>query len=159
MVKQKVYIETTMISYLTSRPSRDLIVAGHQQVTQDWWERRSQDFHLVASELVVQEAGAGDEDAAGARLKVLDDLELLAVSNEALELAEALVVSGPLPETASEDALHIAIAVTNGVDYLITWNCKHLANAAMRSSIERVCRERGCEPVIICTPEELQEEY
>jgi predicted nucleic acid-binding protein len=157
MARQKVYIETSVISYLTSRPSRDLIVAGHQQVTQDWWERRSEDFHLVASELVLHEAGAGNEDAAGARLKLLDDLELLAVSEKALELAAALVEPGPLPKNAAEDALHIAISVTNGVDYLLTWNCKHLANAVMRSSIESVCREKGYEPAIICTPEELLE--
>ncbi len=158
MVKQKVYIETSVISYLTSRPSRDLIVAGHQRLTQDWWERRSGDFHLVASELVLQEAAAGDEDAAGARLKVLNDLELLAVSKEAMDLAAALVEPGPLPKNAAEDALHIAISVTNGVDYLLTWNCRHLANAAMRSSIESLCRENGYEPAIICTPEELLEE-
>jgi hypothetical protein len=158
MAKQKVYVETSLISYLASRPSRDLIVAGHQQVTRDWWERRREDFHLVASELVLQEAGAGDEYAASARMKLLHDIELLALSKEALDLAAALVEPGPLPKNAAEDALHIAISVTNGVDYLLTWNCKHLANAAMRSSIESVCREKGYEPAIICTPEQLLEE-
>jgi predicted nucleic acid-binding protein len=158
MGKQKVYVETSVISYLTSRPSRDLIVAGHQQLTRDWWERRSGDFHLVASELVLQEAGAGDADAARSRLKVLENLELLAVSEEALDLATALAEPGPLPESAAEDALHIAISVTSGIDYLLTWNCKHLANAAMRSSIDSVCRKKGYEPSIICTPEELLEE-
>ena len=95
MGKQKVYVETSVISYLTSRPSRDLIVAGHQQLTRDWWERRSGDFHLVASELVLQEAGAGDADAARSRLKVLENLELLDLSEEALDLAKALAEPGP----------------------------------------------------------------
>jgi len=158
MARQKVYIETSVISYLTSRPSRDLVVAGHQQLTQDWWERRSGDFHLVASELVLQEAGVGDEEAAKARLETLADIELLAVSEEAVALAATLVESGSVPKKAAEDALHIAVSVINGVDYLLTWNCKHLANATMRTSIETVCRGKGYEPSIICTPEELMEQ-
>ncbi|MEE8583863.1 MAG: type II toxin-antitoxin system VapC family toxin [Acidobacteriota bacterium] len=157
MEKPRVYLETSVISYLTARPSRDVVVAGHQQITQDWWEKRRHAFHLVASELVRQEAGAGDEAAAQARLKILRDVELLAASAEASALAAALLAPGPLPRKAAEDALHIAISVTNGADYLLTWNCKHLANAAMRSSIEKICRSVGFEPSIICTPEELLE--
>lgn len=158
MVKPKVYVETSVISYLTSRPSRDLVVAGHQQVTQDWWEDRRRDFHLVASELVFEEAGAGDAALARERMAVLREMELLEVSEAALQLAQDLVHGGPLPEKAAEDALHIAIAVVNGVEYLLTWNHKHLANAAMRASIERICRQAGYEPSILCTPEELLEE-
>lgn len=152
------YLETSVISYLTSRPSRDVVVAGHQQVTQEWWEKRREAFQLVASELVLQEVAAGDAQAARDRLKVLAGVELLAVSTQALALAEAMMEPGPIPKTAAEDALHIAIAVTNGVEYLLTWNYKHLANAAMRSSIEQTCRAKGFEPSIICTPEELMED-
>lgn len=141
-MKPLAYVETSVISYLTSRPSRDLVVAGHQQVTREWWDRRRQSFHLVASELVAEEAAAGDEEAAKARLAVLEEIERL---------------EGPLPERASEDALHIAIAVTNGCDFLLTWNHKHLANAAMRASIERICRRSGYEPSVLCTPEDLLE--
>ena len=158
MSKPKVYIETSVISYLTSRPSRDIVVAGHQQITRDWWQKRRPVFHVVASQLVMQEARSGEETAARSRLEVLEELELLEVSEESLELAQALVDRGPLPPTAAEDALHIAISVTNGVEYLLTWNCKHLANASMRTAIDRLCRSEGYEPSIICTPEELMED-
>ncbi len=135
-----------------------MVVAAHQQITQEWWDKRRGAFHLVASELVIQEAGAGDEHAARARLQVLADVELVAVSADALALAAALLDPGPLPRRAGADALHIAISVTNGVDYLLTWNRKHMANAVMRSSIDDICRSKGLEPSIICTPEELLED-
>jgi predicted nucleic acid-binding protein len=156
-MKAKVYVETSVISYLTSRPSRDVVIAGHQQITRDWWQTQRETFDVVASQLVVQEASAGDPIAAQQRLEVLATMALLAVTEEALTLAQALVAPGPLPPKAAEDALHIAIAVTSGVEYLLTWNCTHLANATMRRAIERLCRTRGYEPVIICTPEELLE--
>jgi len=151
----RVYVETSVISYLTSRPSRDIIVAGHQQITREWWETRRGDFEAVASQLVLQEASAGDPSAAQERLAVLSDLALLETSEDALALAADLIEPGPLPRTAAEDALHVAIAVINGVDYLLTWNCRHIANASLRRQIEEICRLHGYEPVIICTPEEL----
>ena len=157
MSKPLVYVETSVVSYLTSRPSRDLVVAGHQQVTQDWWERRREDFRLVASALVLEEASAGDPDAARSRLAILERLELLETSEAALALSRALIEEGPLPEKAAEDALHIAISVTNGVEFLLTWNHKHLANAAMRAEIEDICRSSGYRPSILCTPEDLLE--
>jgi len=156
-MKPTVYVETTVISYLTARPSRDIVVAGHQQITHDWWQTCHEQFNFVASQLVMQEASEGDAEAAQERLNVLDTMTLLEVTEEALTLAQNLVDAGALPEKAAEDALHIAIAVTNGVRYLVTWNCKHIANATMRPLIEQVCREVGYEPVIICTPEELLE--
>jgi predicted nucleic acid-binding protein len=156
-MKAKVYIETSVISYLTSRPSQDVVIAGHQQTTRDWWATYRAQFDVVASQLVVQEASAGDPQAVQQRLAVLAELELLAVTAEAIALAHALVEGGPLPAQAAEDALHIAIAVTNGIEYLITWNCKHLANASMRKDIDRIRRLRGYEPIVICTPEELIE--
>ena len=151
-------METSVVSYLTSRPSRDIVVAGHQQVTRDWWDTRRERFHLVVSELVIQEAGAGNAEAAAARLRVLEELESLEISEDALSLATALVDDGPVPKKAIADALHIGIAVTNGVEYLLTWNHKHLANAAIRSSIEDICRRNGYEPSTICTPEDLLED-
>jgi hypothetical protein len=157
-MKRKVYVETSVLSYLTSRLSRDLIVAGHQQVTQEWWANQGGQFDLFVSQTVIEEAAAGDREAARQRLEILQNLPLLELSQEALALARDLIHEGPLPAKAEVDALHIAIAVTNRVDYLLTWNCKHLANAALRGRIERVCRARGYEPVVICTPEELQEE-
>ena len=154
----KVYVETTVISYLTARPSRDVVIAGHQQSTREWWDGYSGRFELVASQLVVEEASAGDREAAQQRLAVLAGMLLLELTEEALALAENLVAAGAVPQQAAADALHIAVAVTNGVDYLLTWNHRHLANATMRGAIERVCRAAGYEPVIICTPEELLED-
>ena len=156
-MKAKVYIETTVISYLTVRPNRDVVIAGHQKITRDWWQTCRERFDAVASQLVVREASAGDSRAAQERLAKLATLTLLEVTEEAVLLAQELVSTGAVPEKAAEDALHLAIAVTNGVEYLLTWNCKHLANATMRTKIEDVCRSAGYEPVIICTPEELLE--
>jgi hypothetical protein len=153
-MKPKVYVETSVVSYLTSLPSRDLVVAAHQRITQDWWANRREDFELYASQLVVQEAGAGDAQMAGLRLAALDRVPLLGVSREATSLAR-LVERGPLPEKAVADALHIAVATVHGVDYLLTWNCKHIANAEMRGGVASVCRRGGYEPPVICTPEEL----
>ena len=107
---------------------------------------------------MLEESAGGDQEAAQQRLSAIETLPLLEIAEEAIALAKDLVRMGPLPATAEVDALHIAIAVTNRVDYLLTWNSKHLANAALRSRIERVCRARGYDPVIICTPEELLEE-
>ena len=122
-----------------------------------WWQTCRERFDLVASQLVVREASAGDSRAAQERLDRLAALTLLEVTEEAVTLAQELLTTGAVPEKAAEDALHLAIAVTNGVEYLLTWNCKHLANATMRTKIEDVCRAAGYEPVIICTPEELLE--
>ena len=157
-MKSKIYIETTIVSYLTAWPSRDVIVAAHQQITDEWWRTKRQFFELFASQLVLREAQAGNEDMAQRRLSALEEVELLEVTEEALALAEDLLSKGPLPRKAEEDAVHIAVAVVNGMDYLITWNCKHIANARMRDKIEQVCRANGYKPVIICTPEELLEE-
>lgn len=151
----KVYIETTVVSYLTARPSRDLILAAHQQITLEWWENRRTDFDLYTSQFVVQESSAGDAAMAQKRLDALDNIALLATSQEALDLARALVEKCPIPEKAEIDALHIAIAASNGMDYLLTWNCKHIANAEMQIGIGRFCRAAGFEPPVICTPEEL----
>ena len=157
MPKPKAYIETTVISYLTARPSRDVVVAGHQQSTRDWWEGRRAQFRLFSSQLVLQEAGRGDPDAAGERIEKLRQTEALETTAEAVALSGKFIEGGPLPQKAAEDALHIGIAVVNGMDYLLTWNLTHLANAALRNKIDQICRSNGYEPAVICTPEELME--
>lgn len=157
-MKPKIYLETSVVSYLTSRPSRDLIVAANQQITQEWWQVRRIGFELYVSQLVIQEAGAGDPNAAQQRLAIIAEMPLLELDEEALFFAERLVQDGPLPQQAVEDALHIAVATLNGIDYLLTWNFKHLANATIRYKIEQICRQLGYEPPIICTPQELMEE-
>ena len=156
-MKPRVYVETSVLSYLTARPSRDVVIAGHQQVTREWWDTCTAKFDLVASELVLDEASAGDDQAARERVEILHTITLLEASEDALKLARDLVTSGPIPQKAAEDALHIAIAVTNGVEYLVTWNYRHIANATMRGQIEALCRSAGYDPPIICTPEELLE--
>ncbi len=155
MSLKKVYIETTVVSYLTARPSRDLIVAAHQQLTNEWWEQRRADFDLYISQFVIRESGAGDAVMAQKRLDALDGIALLSVNIEAVALARELVEKGPIPEKAEVDALHVAVAASHGMDYLLTWNCKHIANAEMQLGVGRFCRAAGFEPPIICTPEEL----
>ncbi|MEP6568972.1 MAG: type II toxin-antitoxin system VapC family toxin [Acidobacteriota bacterium] len=150
-----VYIETTIVSYLAARPSRDLITAAHQQLTQDWWQNRRAHFTLYASQLVLQEAAAGEDAMARRRLLLLEELPLLAIKEACVDLGRSLVDKGPIPEKAAVDALHIAIATVHGMDYLLTWNCKHIANAEMQTAVSAVCRGAGYEPPVICTPEEL----
>ena len=157
-MKPKVYLETTVVSYLAGRPSRDIIVAAHQELTRQWWEQKRDNYHLTVSELVFREASAGDPGAAARRRDALAGIDVLEVTEEALDLAEKLVQQGAVPTTSPEDALHIAIAVSNGVDYLLTWNCAHIANAAMRRAIDDVCVASGYRPTVLCTPEELLEE-
>jgi predicted nucleic acid-binding protein len=154
-MKPSVYLETSVISYLAARMSRDLIVAGHQQISQEWWDTRRPDFEVSISALVVLEARSGDGDAAGRRLALLEGLPLLTLNDAAVHLAERLLAGAALPEKAREDALHIAIAAVHGIEYLLTWNCKHIANAVKRPLIEAICEAAGYRPPIICTPEEL----
>lgn len=156
-MQARLYIETSIVSYLTARPSRDLIVAGHQQITQEWWQSRRPHFQLFASELVPSEAAQGNSAAARARLAVLAGVATLETRAEAMELAQRLLQWGPLPRNAAADALRIAIAAVQGIEYLLTWNCKHIANAEMRPQIERICRRAGYEPPVLCTPDQLLE--
>ena len=152
------YIETTVVSYLTARPSRDLVLRAHQQLTRTWWTTRGGDFELFISPLVLQEAGGGDSIRARRRVQALRGLPVLAATQESIELARLLVREGPIPRKAEVDALHVAIAAVHGIEYLLTWNCTHIANALMRSGIETICRRAGYNPPVLCTPEELMEE-
>jgi hypothetical protein len=156
-MKPQVYLETTIVSYLTARSSRDLITAANQQMTHDWWENHREQFVLYVSQFVVEEASAGDPDAATRRLAVLADLPPLDVTDAVQQLAYALLTHVPLPANPQVDALHIAVATVHGMDYLVTWNCTHIANATLRHRIEAVCRAVGYEPPTICTPQELLE--
>ncbi len=157
MTKEAVYLETSLISYLVAKPSRDLITASRQQLTVEWWEKRRNDFELVASQVVVDEAARGDSGYASKRLALLSGITLLDVTDDAIQLADHLIEKHALPIKAAQDALHIAIAAVHGINYLVTWNCKHIANAQMRQAINRTCRLAGYEPPILCTPEELAE--
>jgi predicted nucleic acid-binding protein len=137
----KVYLETTIPSYLAARPSRDVRVAAHQEITRDWWESRRSDFDLYLSELVIQEVQAGDAQLADRRIELLAGLPILPVSREILESAEDLITKGPLPRKAASDAVHIAVAAVYGCEYLLTWNCRHIANVELFRAIRRVIDE------------------
>jgi hypothetical protein len=153
----KVYLETTIISCLTAWPSRDIVRAAEQELTREWWKSR-ETFDLYVSELVIDKAAAGDPEAAAQRLETLRDLPLLGMTRDAESLGRDLVRQAALPAKAAIDALHIALAADHGMNYLLTWNCTHIANAAMRGKIDEVCRAAGFEPSVICTPMELIEE-
>ena len=151
-MKPTVYIETSVVSYLTARPSHDLHTVSQQNITVDWWELRQHNFVLFTSEFVLMEAARGDKQAAAKRLAIVQSMTELEVLETATVLAKALIVEGSLPSKAEIDAFHVAVAATHGMNFLLTWNCKHIANAVMRPEIERVCREMGFEPPVICTP-------
>lgn len=154
-MQPKLYLETTVPSYLTAWPSRDLIRAGHQQITREWWRIRRDAFDIFVSQFVLDEAAAGDTEAARARLQALQNYPLLDITEEVDELAAAFIKTLALPPKAVTDAAHIAVAAVHGMHFLLTWNCTHIANAEMAVAIEQVCGEHGLACPVICTPEEL----
>jgi predicted nucleic acid-binding protein len=150
-----VYIETSIPSYLTAKPSRDVRATAWQQLTAQWWEQERPKYELFASELVLAEAGAGDPVAAQRRLNSLLDIRELTVSDEAKRLATRLVADGGIPVHAEVDALHVAIAAVHSIDYLLTWNCRHINNAATKPIVRSICAVAGFICPEICTPLEL----
>lgn len=157
-MKPRLYLETTIPSYLTAWASRDLIVAAHQQLTKEWWRTRRDVFEICISQFVLDEAGAGDADAARERLEVLKPLPMLDVTESVLQLASALLQSGVIPNKAARDAAHIAISAVHRMDYLMTWNCAHIANAMIIKTVQAICVQKGFSCPVICTPEELMED-
>ncbi|HEX6641739.1 MAG TPA: type II toxin-antitoxin system VapC family toxin [Thermoanaerobaculia bacterium] len=155
-MKPTVYLETTIVSYLVGWLSRnDLQVAAHQELTRRWWTTRRGYFELFGSTLVVDEASDGDPHLAGERLRFLQEVTLLRVTDAAYELKRELLRRTQIPRKAENDALHIAIAAVNGIEFLATWNCKHIANAVTLPLVYDVCRAEGYEPPLVCTPHEL----
>jgi hypothetical protein len=155
-MKSKVYLETTIVSYLMAAPTKDVVQAAHQQITRQWWSARDR-FDLYVSRAVVAEARRGDAKAAARRLRALRGIPRLAAGARGARLAEAILQSGALPPKARIDAVHVGVAAVNGIDYLLTWNLRHLANAVLRGKIEEAVRAAGFVPPVICTPEELME--
>ena len=152
-----VYIETTVIGNIAGRIHPNARIAAHQHVTREWWLTAATNYRLLASAMVISECRDGDATAAMERLSVLDGIELLDSSEEVDFLAKALIDNHAVPSSESRDAFHIAIAAVNGVQYIATWNFKHILNPTLQSKIALVCRECGYEPPIICTPEQLLE--
>ena len=152
---ESVYLETSLISYLVARPSRDLLVAAHQQVTQEWWANRRSQFECSVSQVVIDEASVGDPAEVQKRLAIIGPLPALDVTETAESLTRAIMAAGILPPHAFPDAAHVAVSAVHAIDYLLTWNCKHLANAQIARRIAVVCEKLGHRMPIICTPEEL----
>ena len=151
----KVYLETTIASYLTARASRDLVVAAHQELTAEWWNQHRHRFNLFVSGLVLEEAGGGDPEMAARRLVELRGIPVLGSDEGARELAKRFLDSRLIPRKTVGDALHVALATVHGMDYLLTWNCRHIANAEIVRGLARLCEAAGYELPTLCTPEQL----
>lgn len=154
-----IYLDTTIVSYLTARLSRQASIARHQLITRDWWDRYRHRHTLWISDVTLDEAAAGNNLKSKARLDAMAEIETLVVDIQFERLAKKLVGGGRLPEKAAADALHVAIAATNSVPLLLTWNCKHLANPFIHRRLVQVCEVEGFRCPEICTPEELMRTY
>ena len=154
-MNESIYIETSIFGHLTARPTNNLIVAANVKITQDWWNDHRRSFTLYASEIVEDEAGKGDPEMASQRLNLLQSLKLLELTEEVFELSQAFLNQSNLPQKASNDALHMALATVYNLDYLLTWNCKHMANAQIQRKLAQISSDLGYILPVICTPYEL----
>ena len=157
-MKKSVYLETSIPSYLTARPSRDVRAAAWQQITSQWWDEAQADYDLFTSELVTVEASAGNPEAAARRLEALRGIAELPIDEEVQELADQLISKGSIPFGAEADALHVAVAAVHRIDYLLTWNFRHIDNAAKKPIMRSICAAAGYSCPEICAPMELLQE-
>ena len=158
-MKPTVYIETTIPSLLTAWPNRDVEIAAQQIATREWWEKRRQAFDLYVSQEVLKEAAQGDADAAHARLSALAECGILAATDTAEVLTERILATGLIPTRAASDAVHIGYAAAHGLDFLLTWNCRHILNAFIERRLAGVCESMGLTLPVLCTPPELMADY
>ena len=156
-MKPTVYIESTIISYLTARPSRDLIVAAHQQITVEWWEDVRPKVDAFISPFVNQEISRGDEKAAQKRIEAAKNLPVLEINDEIQKLAEKYFVMLEIPEKSRLDAAHLAVAVWHEIDYLLSWNCRHIVSGRVKKLLEEINATLNLKTPVLCTPEELME--
>lgn len=152
---ESLYFDTSVIGYMTIRPSTNLITASNSVITRNWWDTRRQNFTLYISEVVLEELARGDQEIATKRLELISELPLLAINEAVEELAQQFLIKSNLPPKASDDALHIALATVYQVDYLLTWNCKHIANAQIQKKLPQISIQSGYQLPTICTPYEL----
>ena len=154
-MKSSVYVESSVISYLTARPSRDVVKSARQALTTEWWQSSQAEFDVFISVLVRKEVAAGDPVAAAQQLAIVKDIVVLGTSFEAEHIADALIMEKALPENSKEDALHIGIAASHGMDYVLTWNFKHIINARKKSHVIQIVQNLGFSCPVLCSPEEL----
>ena len=157
-MNETVYIETSIVGYLTARPSNNLILMANLEATRQWWDTRRVQFTLYISQVVLDEVARGDTEMATRRLEILRDFPLLEVSDAVQNLAVQFLAKSNLPSKAADDALHIAAATVYGLDYLLTWNCRHIANAQIQKKLSQISLDAGYELPTICTPYELMGE-
>jgi len=155
MAEPTLYLETTVVSYVVVRPSRDVVALARQEITREWWTSRKDAFPIFVSPVVLEEAALGDPELARERLRVLDGFSILSASPHVEQLAATYLAELYLPERALRDAAHLAFACSYGLDYLLTWNCAHIANAEVRRHLAQVNLRLGITTPTICAPEEL----
>ena len=151
----RIYIESTIPSYVVARPARDLLQAARQQLTKDWWDFRRAKHELYTSQVVVDEIADGEAAMAQQRLELMAGIPLLDLTAEANSLTKEILASGLLPADADRDAAHIALATVHEMDILLSWNCRHIANAAIQARLRRLAGEAGFALPVLCTPDEL----
>jgi len=156
-MKKRIYVETTVVSYFTAKPSRDIMVAGHQEATRKLWPELSAKYETYISALVYDEARKGDPEQASVRLEAIEPFPMLDIDDEARALAEKIIANKGIPEEFPEDALHIAVAAVNGIEVIITWNIGHLNNPFTRKKVRQIVESEGYACPEICSPEELLE--
>jgi len=156
-MKKTIYLETTVVSYYTSKPTRDIIALAHQEVTRQWWPKAVERYDVYISEIVVEEAGLGDPEAARRRLNELEGFPHLELNDKVEEMAKVYIEKLEIPEKSLRDAAHLAVACVHNMDFLVTWNCAHLANGEIIGKLINVNKIFGIHTPIICTPEELME--
>jgi predicted nucleic acid-binding protein len=156
-MKESIYLETTVVSYYTSKPSRDIVALAHQEITRQWWPIAIRRYDIFISEVVTEEARFGDPEAAKRRLEELKDFPHLELNDKVEEMAQVYMERLNIPEKSFRDAAHLAIACVHNIDYLVTWNCAHLANGEVIKKLMKINESLGIHTPIICTPEELME--
>ena len=151
----RIYIESTIPSYVVARPARDLLQAARQQLTRDWWDLKREKHELFTSQVVIDEITGGEVAMATQRLAVMAGITLLGSTEEAETLTQRILDSGLLPTDADRDAAHIALATVHRMDVLLSWNCRHIANAAIQARLRELAAKSGLTLPVLCTPDEL----
>lgn len=154
-MSETVYIETSILGYLTARSTKNLILAANIEITKDWWDSRRSAFKLYVSQVVLDEVGRGDAEIATKRLEILNGLPLVELNQSVQSLSAQFLSRSSLPPKAADDAVHIAAATVHRLDYLLTWNCKHIANAQIQRKLSEISLDFGYQLPVICTPYEL----